>query len=325
MTPKEEILKALKSKEGGFFSGERLAQNMGVTRTAIWKQIKGLIKEGYGIESLPKLGYRLRRIPDLLLPAEIKEGLGTRTFGQSVRFYHLVNSTQQIAKELGMRGAAEGTLVVAEYQEAGRGRRGRTWFCPPQEGIMFSLLLRPPFPPQKASTVTLMSGTGVARAIKKAYPLNCQLKWPNDLMVGDKKMGGILTEISSETDKIHYLVLGIGINANVEAKSFPGELKDTATSLAIELGRKIDRVLLLQRILEELEAEYRLLLDQGPSPIINHWRELSGTLGKEVKVQSEQNIWRGRARDIDEEGALLLEQEGGSILRVTTGDLVHLR
>ncbi len=322
---REEILKALKYSEGHYISGARLAQELGVSRTAVWKQIKGLLKEGYKIESVQKLGYRLRHIPDFLLPSEIKDGLATRDFGQKIHFYHQLDSTQAVAKDLGAKGAPHGTVVVAEYQEVGRGRRERTWFCPSGEGVMFSVLLRPPLPPQKASIITLLAGVGTARGIKNACPLDCRLKWPNDIMAGDKKLGGILTEMASEIDKIHYLVLGIGVNVNVEEKSFPSELRERATSIVRELGLKVDRVQLLRRILEALEAEYLLLLSQGPGAVLNHWRELSATLGKEVEVQTGQTSFKGRALDIDEEGALILEQAGGQRLRVTSGDVVHLR
>lgn len=324
-TSKDEIIKALKHGEGRFLSGARLARELGISRTAVWKHIKALTQEGYQIEAVPKLGYCLRRIPDLLLPAEVKEGLSTKTFGQAIHFYHQVNSTQEVAKSLASRGAPEGTVVVAEHQEAGRGRRGRGWFGHPGKGIMFSLLLRPALPPQKASAITLMAGVGVARGVGEAYPLKCQLKWPNDLMVGEKKLGGILTEMSSEADQIHYLVLGIGINANIEAELFPPELKDQATSLSMELGQKVDRVLLLRRVLEELETEYHRLLSGGSSAVMEEWRGLSSTLGKEVEVQNPQGTLRGRALDVDEEGALLLQQEGGQVLRITAGDVVHLR
>ncbi len=322
---KEKIIKALKHSEGHFISGAQLAQELRISRTAVWKQIGTLLQEGYHIEAVPKKGYRLLHIPDLLLAAEVKEGLNTKTFGRAVHFHQQLKSTQETAKNLALKGAPEGTVVVAEYQEAGRGRRGRSWFGQPGKGILFSLILRPALPPQKAAVITLMAGVGAARGIQAAYPIRCRLKWPNDLLIGEKKLGGILTEMSSEADQIHYLVLGIGLNANLEAESFPPEISGQATSLLMELGQKVDRVLLFRRVLEELETEYQLLLNQGPSAVIEHWRGLSGTIGKEVEIQNPEGTLRGRTKDVDEEGALLLEQAGGQVLRITTGDVVHLR
>lgn len=322
---KEVILKALKNREGHFISGAVLAKELKISRTAVWKQINNLEKEGYQIESLPRLGYRLRFIPDLLLPAEVREGLTAKTFGQHIHFYSETPSTQEIAKKLASQGAPHGTAVITEHQTAGRGRRGRSWFCPPHGGIMFSLILYPPLPPQAASVITLMAGVGVARGLQKAYPIPCRLKWPNDIMAEGKKLGGILTEMASEVDKIHYLVLGIGINANVKKESFPPELSDQATSLSLIQGKKVDRVFILQHLLEELEEAYELLLHKGPPAVIAEWRSLSATLGQEVEVHIDQQTLCGRARDIDEDGALILEQAENKLLRITTGDVVHLR
>ena len=249
-----QLLQAL--REGGHISGEELGKRLKMTRTAIWKRVNRLRGLGYEIASSPRRGYSLVSVPDLLLPEEIEPGLYTKIFGRQIIFYHELSSTQAAAKELARQGAEEGTVVISETQSQGKGRKGREWSSAPGQGIQISVILRPRLKPAQSIQIPLVAGVAVAQAIAKVTPLKPRIKWPNDLIVGRKKVGGILTEMSAEIDRIDYVVLGIGLNVNTPQALFPKEIGEIATSLAEELGGRVSRVRLLQSFLEEFEGLY---------------------------------------------------------------------
>ncbi|NMA54440.1 MAG: biotin--[acetyl-CoA-carboxylase] ligase [Firmicutes bacterium] len=306
------------TKADDYISGEDISQRLGVTRAAVWKYIEDLRRSGYVIEALPRRGYRLVARPDKLLPTEIRAGLTTDRFGHVVHYFPQIGSTNDQARQLARQGAAEGTIVVAEEQTAGRGRRGRAWVSQPGSGIFVSLILRPNLIPAQAPLLTLTAAVAGAEAIRQLTGLPAVIKWPNDLYVDGRKVAGILTEMSSEMDTIFYVVVGIGINVNTS--SFPTEVSASATSLALEQGRSVCRRQLLQLLLEKLEYWYQIL-SADQDQILERWRQLTITLGKRVSVYSPNFTVHGLALDIDHEGALLLETETGEKVKIFSGDV----
>ncbi len=300
-------------KGDDFVSGEEISRRIGLSRTAVWKHIQELRREGYQIEARQKSGYRLVCKPDRILQEEIAYGLRTRTFGQALRTLKSVDSTQKIAHQWAREGAPEGAAVIAEEQTAGRGRLGRFWHSPPDSGIWLSLILRPPIPIAQAPQLTLMASVGVTRALNRETGLRVRIKWPNDLLIRGKKVCGILTELRGEQDRVHYVVLGIGINVNVAEAMWPAELKGKVTSLSAEAGRTFRRVPLIAAILEELEQTYAAYLSRGFAAVRGAWEELSGVIGHLVTARTPEGLRSGVVRGLKEDGALLLETEEGLI------------
>lgn len=314
------ILQLLRQRAGQYVSGEDISRQMAVSRTAIWKHIQALKTEGYEIESHSRLGYCLRHSPDLLLPIEIGSRLKTTKLGQEIAYFDVVGSTNNEAKKLAANGSPEGLVVVAEQQDSGRGRLARGWFSPYGKGIWLSVVLKPPFQPQDAPKCTLLAAVAVTKAIRQVTKVQCGIKWPNDILFAGKKLVGILTEMSAEMDAINYVVIGMGINVNIEQADFPAELTEIATSLKLASGQTVARLDLLAAILEQLEQTYLATVAEGFEPLLDEWRELSVTLGQSVNVIGFGEQFSGTAINIDEDGALLVETETG-VRRVLAGDV----
>lgn len=318
---KQEILRILSLNKDKFVSGEEVSEKLKVSRTAVWKHINALKKDGYIIESQSRLGYRLIEKPDLLLPEEVNMNLKTGFIGSQIKYFSSIDSTNNEAKKLAQMGEKEGTVVIAEEQTGGRGRRGRAWSSPFGMGIWVSIILRPQIPPVDAPGLTLVAAVAAAKAVRSVTGLPVRIKWPNDLMLNSKKVGGILTELSAEIEVVNFIVVGIGINVNNE--SFPEELKKIATSLKIEQTKKekLDRVQLLCELLHRFEEEYLKFTGGRQKEILKQWREFSDTLGRFVRISGHNDIIEGKAVDIDETGALLVEKEDGSLERIISGDV----
>ena len=253
------------------------------------------------------------------MPEEIALGLKSKMFGKRVVHYDEVTSTQDIAAEMARRGAAEGTLVIAETQNDGRGRKGRHWISQ-KEGIYLSLILRPNLLPSKVAQIPLIAGVALTKAIREMVPLQPTIKWPNDILIGKKKVGGILTEMSSEIDGVNYVILGIGLNVNMPAPLLVEQAAFVPTSLIDESGAYTSRVKLLQCFLYEFEIIYTKYLNFGFSSVIDEWKALNNTIGSRVKVTDGEKEIEGEALDIDNDGFLLVRKEGGDISRIISGD-----
>jgi len=316
----ERVLAQLKAAQERYLSGEELAKALGVTRTAVWKQIEVLRAHGYEIEARPHLGYRLLSIPDRLLDVEIRADLPTKRFGHAVQCYDAVDSTMDIAHRLAKAGSLEGTVVVAETQRAGRGRLGRRWVSPKGQGIYGSLILRPTLPLSALSTLTLTMAIGIARALEQHTELPITIKWPNDLMLHDAKLGGILTELQAEPDRSQYVIVGFGLNVNGTPRALP----TGATCLQQVLGRPLHRVPLIRAILISLEQSYDQLLREGFGALQEEWRARSAILGHRVRLVAHSREVEGHAVDVDGEGALILRYDTGVQERFTAGDVVKL-
>ena len=319
----EEILRLLRDHSSDFLSGEEISRRLNVSRTAVWKRIQGLRTLGYEIEASTRSGYRLIRSPDLLTPSEIKPILETKWIGSEIHYFPTLDSTNSKAYELALDGAEEGEVVIAESQEKGKGRLGRKWFSPQFLNLYLSVVFRPKIPPHQASLVTLMAAVATADAIRNFSGLVPLIKWPNDVLLRDRKVAGLLNEIHSEVDRIHFVILGIGVNLNTDEKMFSKEIRNAATSLKIETGQAVSRKDFLQSLFLELERWYAMFSEEGSAAILNAWRDRAHIRGKQVKVTSFGETLVGRAIDVDSDGALILETKDGTRKRVVAGDVQY--
>lgn len=304
----EEILKKLRDT-GDYVSGQELCEQYGVSRTAVWKAIRQLEKDGYVIEAQNNKGYRLveKEDADIFTKVEIESYLDTAWIGKTLVFYKETGSTNLDAKELAEKGEAAGAVVVADMQRAGRGRRGRGWVSPSGKDIYMTLLLRPQCRPEKASVLTLVMAVSVLEAIKELLSQPCAIKWPNDIVVNNKKVCGILTEMSAELDGIHYVVIGAGINVNQEQMA--KEIQDKATSLYIEGRELIKRAQLVARVLHYFEANYAIFEKTWDfSGFVDKYNQYLVNRDREVRVLDPKGEYDGVARGINENGELIVER-----------------
>lgn len=323
------IIKMFKEKDG-FLSGEEMSERLGITRAAIWKKINALRDKGYEISGTTAKGYRLIKSPEFSV--EELRTLVAGDFGKEIIFAESLESTNAFAMELAEKGAVHGTVVIADKQIKGKGRLGRTWVSPPKSNIYMSVILRPEIEPKDATLLTIMAVTACAHAIRnstrnESFPtgLNVKIKWPNDLMLSNKKLGGILTEMKSDPDRILFAVIGIGINVNSKAKDFPPDIQAIATSVREELGKAQSRTLLISGILKDMDHRHKVLIRAGRKPLLEEWKKLSATLGRKVKVTAGRETFIGVAENINDEGLLILRLASGSLKKISAGDVTMLR
>jgi len=322
MTIDTRILCALRDPPGGSVSGADLSRKLGISRAAIWARIQALRELGYDIEASPHLGYRLLSAPDLLHADDLLSRLGTtRIVGRDIRVFERTTSTNDVIARLARDGMREGAVVFAESQSRGRGRLGRPWISPARKGLWFSILLRPDLPPQSATQLTVAAATALARAIALQTGLALEIKWPNDILIRGRKAAGILTELTAELDHVKEMVLGIGVDVNLDAADLPRDLRKTATSLKIETGQTLDRAELAVAILRELDADYERIRQGQFELVAAEWRQRCGTLGRPVSIRVGDRVIRGRAESLDAEGALLLRTQHGRLERIIGGDV----
>jgi BirA family transcriptional regulator, biotin operon repressor / biotin---[acetyl-CoA-carboxylase] ligase len=318
----EELVLGFLAEAGDeFVSGEAISDKLGLSRAAVWKHVNALRAQGYRIDAVPARGYRLVDVPDRLGPLELRPLLSTRDLGQVLHCHDALPSTNDLAKELAEQGAVHGEVVIAETQTAGRGRRGRAWVSPPGKNLYLSVVLRPELPPQRATELTLLASVAACETLREAG-IEAVIKWPNDLLAGGRKIAGILTEMAAEPDRVHWVVVGLGINLNAGAEDFPPDLRDEATSAALVRGAVLPRALFTAALLARLEEWLERHALEGFAPVRETWRALSGTLGRQVLIATGEAKLTGIAEDIDETGALLVRGPLG-VERVTAGD-VHL-
>ena len=302
---KAEILTILKDTDG-YVSGQELCERFGVSRTAVWKAMNQLKKEGYEIESVQNKGYHLVKTPDILSKNELVSIRKTKWVGTEICYFDVTDSTNTQAKSLGEGDAPNGTLVVAGKQESGRGRRGRSFESPAGTGIFMTLLLRPEIEPQNASMLTLVSALAVAKGIEHMVDLPVQIKWPNDIVINGKKVCGILTEMSAQMDYVNYIVIGIGINVGTE--EFPEEIKDVATSIYLESGKHVNRAMLIEKIWEEFEDYYELYeKTQDLSSLVKEYDSYLVNRGQKVRVLDSKEPYEGKAMGITDRGELIVD------------------
>lgn len=321
----KRVLEALRRSGDNGISGQAISRRLGVSRTAVWKSVEALRAMGFRIDSQPGRGYRLRGGPQRLVGLDIEIGLDTFIVGTSVLSFDAVPSTIDVASALSQEGASEGTVVVAEAQTGGRGRLGRKWSSPADVGIWTSIILRPSIPPRDAPKLTLLVAVSVARVLSECYGIPAQIKWPNDVIVRHRKICGALTELVAEQDAVKYIIASFGLNVNQTSAKFPAEVRSIATSMRIETGKKFKRPDVFRTLLRELDTQYQDFREHGSVNIVEQWRERSCTLGQHVKVQLREDVVEGTARDLDDDGSLLVEVGSGELRSIAYGDVTILR
>jgi len=321
----EELVLGFLAEAGDeYVSGEAISDKLGLSRAAVWKHVESLRGHGYRIDAVAARGYRLREIPDRLTALELLPLLGTHDLGQVLHCHEELPSTNDLAKQLAEEGAAHGEVVLAEKQTAGRGRRGRVWYSPGGRNLYFSAVLRPEeLPPHRAPEVTLVASVALCHAIRQAG-VDAGIKWPNDILVGGRKVCGILTEMAADPDRVQWIVLGVGVNLNARPEDFPEEIRSQATSLSVERRQPVPRALFAAAALGLLEEWLDRFDREGFGGVRDEWRVLSETLGREVRVELDGREIVGRAEDIDDSGALLV-RTARTRERVVSGDVEHLR
>lgn len=304
-----------------FVSGEAISDVLGISRNAVHKHVKSLRKRGYRIVGVSRRGYRLDDEPARLSMGHVTQRTEHSMFGHSFRYHDEIESTNLEAKTLALKGAPEGTVVVAEAQSAGRGRLGRRWTSPAGKGLLFSVILRPTLPMSEAPLLTIVAATAAAEAIDKYVPTAVSIKWPNDLFIGDRKVGGILMEVSGEQDEVDWIVLGIGLNVNTEFSELPVALRRSATSLKIASGDLVDRSDVLASLLLGLDAHYQAALRNGFEKALSAFRERDYLLSRTISIETRQGPVIGAAAGIDDRGALLVELPHRRVRSFHSGDV----
>ncbi len=304
--------------------GPKIAAQIGVTRQQVWTWMEKLRLLGVEIRGVPAEGYQLVTIPDILVPSLLRAELGEHPIGRNILHYFRIDSTNALALKLAADGAEHGTVVVAEEQTAGRGRLGRTWFSEKSSGIYTSVILRPPLSPATAPVLTLMTGLAAQKAVAAVTGLAVDIRWPNDLLVNGKKVCGILTEMSAEVDRIHAVVLGIGINVN--HSQMPPELESIATSLRMEARRVISRIKVLVTLLREIDRHYQLLLQEGNFAITERWEAASSfAYGKRVRIVTAAGEVLATTAGVEPSGALKVQYDDGHEESLMAGEVVEVK
>lgn len=326
------VLKALAQSGEKFLSGQAIADASGVSRNAVWKAIESLRQQGYEIEARPRRGYRLLARPDLPLPTEVLPSLGATLGDNPFIIEHLpkIGSTNDEARNLAEKGAPQGLVVVAEEQTAGRGRRGRSWNSPPGLGLWASVIMRPPLLPQQVLPIGLLVVAAARAAVEGVTGLPAAIKWPNDLLVNDLKVAGVLLEIAAEAEEVHHIIAGLGLNVNQTEQDFSPQLRGTAGSLRLALGRPLSRVPLLREFLRMLSQRYNHALNHGFTQVLSEVESHCLTIGSPVKVfgglpsamLAADGAWAGRAVGLAPDGGLLVRTEESEVLQtVHAGDV----
>ena len=305
-------------------SGARIAREIGVSGSTVWRWVEQLRRLGVHVKGQRSTGYFLEKVPDILTPDLLKKRLKGSLFGKRVLHFFKTDSTNRVAMELGFAGEPEGIVVMAEEQTAGRGRAGRSWHSEKGTGLYVSILLRPRLAPAQAPLLTMLAGISAREAVRAVTDVTPELKWPNDLLLNGKKLGGILTEMHAEPSAVRFVVVGIGINANQE--KFPSELASIATSLRKECGRITFRLELLVRLLSQFESDYAQFLSEGASFVVERFQKVSDfAKGRGVRVDTGVESYVGTTAGLSPEGLLLVKRENGQPTTVIAGDVTEVR
>lgn len=320
---KNKVLETLYDKKGKYVPLEEISAILEIPDSSVQEHIKTLLNEGYTIEVSPENEVLLKEELTLILPHKLKDELKTSYIGKEIHYFREVDSTNEVAKRLAQEGAPEGTVVIAERQLKGKGRRGKQWISP-LGGAWMSIILRPDTLPINAPQLTFTAGVAAADTIKEEYGLDVGIKWPNDILIENKKVCGILTEISTEKDSIDYIIAGIGIDANVDMDNIPSEVRKHTTSLKNELEMEISRMLLVRKFLENFEAMYNKFNQGKFQEILNRWRKYSKTIGRNVEIRRGTEVIKGEAVGVNKQGALILELRDGSLRKIISGECRHV-
>ena len=321
-----KVLKFLQTHNTEYLSGQDLSDVLRISRVAIWKHIKKIQDLGYTVESKQKLGYKLTENSDILFPWEVTSELKTKVIGQKAYYFDSIDSTQNQALKIANEPENNGAVIIAATQTGGKGRTGRKWISP-KGGIWFSIILHPKFDISITTLFPIASSLALSKAIENTFEITPELKWPNDLTIKGKKIAGILVDAAFESNKIESLVLGVGINFNVDIKAIKKTLKDTPNFYGVsslsEQNKKVKPIQLVQNFFVELEKIYELLNKKQTKKIISEWTKRSSTIGKNVEINTTDGKIKGKATKIDEDGALIISNKNKTE-KVIAGDIIHL-
>ncbi len=319
----DRLLSLLMDHATVVISGAKVAREIGVTRWTVWRWMEKLRSLGVRVKGHPMKGYQLERVPDILVPGQLQKNLRGTGLGKRIHHFFKIDSTNSVAMNLGARDEPHGTIVLAEEQTAGRGRVGRSWYSEKSSGIYVSILLRPEISPVQAPMITLLSGLAAHEAVRETAGLQADIRWPNDLLLQGKKFCGILTEMNAEPDRVHFVVVGIGLDVN--HTKMPEEIASLAASLRMLTGKNYSRLELLARLLRSLDRYYNQFLQQGPQPIIDRWCAASSYCdGKQVKIVAPRETYTGRTAGLDTSGHLRIITDDGRVETVLAGDVVEI-
>ncbi len=307
----EDLLALLRDNQDSFLSTKQIAEKLGIHPYVIYQSIKELRRWDFKIASEKGKGYKLLSVPELLIPTEIKDKLKTKILGKKILAYRTIGSTNDLGFRLAESGSPEGTLIVADHQTKGRGRMGRRWYSPPKLGLWMSLILRPEIPPFKAPGLSICAGLALAQTIKDLTGLDAMTKWPNDCLINDRKVGGILLELSAELDRTNFVIAGVGVNVNHQPNDFPKSLLSKVTSIKMEWAKELSRLELLSAFLEKFEAVYLDFKAHGLTNQRKPIKKFSSLLGKQVRVKYGKEEIDGTAQDIDDNGSLVIKTKKG--------------
>lgn len=317
---KLSVLKELRDNKHIFISGEDLSKKLGVSRTAVWKHINALKEDGYIIESISRKGYKLVEEADSIIPEDLKEKLKDYKLGDDIHYFESIGSTNNYAKKIALDGCKEGTIVITDQQTEGKGRLGRTWISKPKTSVLMSMVLRPNIHPTEASKITQIAAAAISVALNKMIDAEVKIKWPNDVIINKKKISGILTEMSAELDYINYVIVGMGINVNVE--EFQEDIAHIASSIKNETGVELSRSDLVVNIIKEFENLYNDFVATGKlDKTINICKENSITVGARVRIQSRSESYEAEAIDLNSDGELIIKKDNGEIINIVSGEV----
>lgn len=318
---RNRLIKLLAENTDQYISGQKLSEQLNISRSAIWKHMKELEKDGYEIEGKSRKGYRIISFPDKLSENTLQWGLQTNWLGKTIIHKDTTESTQFIAHQAARDGAKHGTVVIADEQTKGKGRMNRAWHSAPNKGIWLSIILRPALLPFLASQLTLLTATVLADVVTEKIGLRPEIKWPNDILINRKKTAGILTEMQAEQDQIQYVVIGMGINVNQEQDELPSDIKDKATSFKIEAGRSWDIKEIIQEILPAFEKAYEKFMENGFPPVKQKWESYGFKIGENIHIKTMQNQWESVFLGIAEDGALIANGPDGKETKLYSAEI----
>lgn len=318
---RSRLIAILSENTEQYISGQEISESLNISRNSVWKHMKALENDGYEIEGVPRKGYRINKLPDKVSDNTIKWGLETKWLGQSIIHKQSAASTQLLIHKAAQDDAVHGTVAIADEQTMGRGRMNRKWHSVDKKGMWLSLLLRPEILPQQAPQLTLLTATVLADVIQSHTELKPLIKWPNDILLNNKKAAGILTEMQAEQDRIQYIVIGIGININHTEQDIPEDIENKATSLQIETGEEWSTQRFIQYFLEDFEIAYDRYLENGFSEVKTKWESYGFKIGEKIKITSLKEEREAIFNGIAEDGALLIKSKTGEVSKLYSGEI----
>lgn len=318
---RNKLIQLLAAHKETYISGQMLSDELNISRSAIWKHMNELKKDGYEIEGKANRGYRIISYPNKLSENTISWGLETDWLGKNIVHKETLPTTQRVAHEMALDGARHGSIVIANEQTEGKGRIDRVFHSKKGDGIWMSVVLRPNILPYLAPQLTLLTATVLANVLDRYAGVQPQIKWPNDVLINGKKISGILTEMQAEQDQVLYVIIGIGININQEKTDFPADVQDKVTSLKMATNKAWDIVPLIQEILHTFEIKYNQFIETGFERVKHDWENYGFRLNERLKINTGRETWEGLFLGIAEDGALLAERKPGKIEKVYSGEI----